>query len=379
MTTGASTQILAISPSMKSELGHFFSYHNALRIAAESLNWRYVVAAPTHSKAEPWPAHWQKCLEPVTPTFSPKILGRLHGKYRAYRSLMGFLQSQWARGEGNIIFLEHFSVRELKMVINCLRFKGPPKSALWLLFRQNPVHIPKEAEQFRQQVHMLKKRLGDQNLRILSDTDTLASLWSTYLDMPVHNTPIPLAPKALPEPFAKPTRQIVCWWPGLPAPEKGLSIIQKLLRSQDANAQRLLMVAADTPSLSFAEASTPFIKLPTPLPEEDYLRWMATSDIILLPYNAQYYTTGSSGIFVQAISHGKIPLVHAGTWMASELTKYGLDRFIIDWERSDIPSLIVELAQDPAVLDHFKSMQAAYRQYHSIASFAQCMQQLHNR
>ncbi len=66
-------------------------------------------------------------------------------------------------------------------------------------------------------------------------------------------------------------------------------------------------------------------RLPSELTREQYLKQMASTQLVILPYQAQFYTNRFSGIMLDAIQLGKIPVVPDGTFMAEELRKYDLE------------------------------------------------------
>ena len=59
------------------------------------------------------------------------------------------------------------------------------------------------------------------------------------------------------------------------------------------------------------------------LSEESYERLLAETDLVLLPYTGITYKAHSSGILVEAMSHGLPCIVPRGTWMESELNRTG--------------------------------------------------------
>jgi hypothetical protein len=95
--------------------------------------------------------------------------------------------------------------------------------------------------------------------------------------------------------------------------------------------------------------------------------------VILLPYDLSY-AERTSGIFVEAITAGKLALTTAGTWMAGELLAHGLPELIVDWSRPDIWQVVVRLLQDEALLSRLAAMQSTYQRYHSLAGFVAGLQ-----
>jgi glycosyltransferase involved in cell wall biosynthesis len=61
-----------------------------------------------------------------------------------------------------------------------------------------------------------------------------------------------------------------------------------------------------------------------PLPADDFLGMLADADIVLLPYAPDFYGHGSSGVFTESASLGKVVVVPAGTMAARQGREYGL-------------------------------------------------------
>ena len=56
--------------------------------------------------------------------------------------------------------------------------------------------------------------------------------------------------------------------------------------------------------------------------------------------------------------------------MASELRKYGLDQFVLDWDSPTIFGDLLRLASDADLPAKLARMQAAYADYHSVSGYA---------
>jgi hypothetical protein len=118
-------------------------------------------------------------------------------------------------------------------------------------------------------------------------------------------------------------------------------------------------------------------RVPARLDDAAYDRWLRTADVILLPYATDRYRHSTSGIFAETVVSGGIPLVSPGTWMASQLEKYGLKHLAIDWGDSRATlRRIAELAVDPAVRAGLDRMRGEFAAYHSEPSYARAMQAL---
>lgn len=371
------TTLLPIVPYLKSERGHFFNYHRAVNQAAELLGWRYVVAAPRTNSITDWPTHWQKCLEDPNPTFKPSWLSLLFTKRRYRKSLSSYLKHHSAPQGRNIVFAEYISLRQFRPLVSALARRPSKNLSFWMLFRFVPQKLPGDMEGFRRCMKTIIWLLGRENVRILVDTQDLVKHYEEFLDLPVHVMPIPHTSEVLAEETSRPTHKLICWCRGLPKPNMGVEVIEKLLNTPNALAGKVKLLfsekALDHKPLG---ALTEFEILPEVLPQHDYMACMRDSDFILLPYSPKAYNGNSSGVFVEAITYGKIPLVTDGTWTARELRQYDLECLIIDWKRPDLAAEIVRISEDRSIRTRIETMQQAYQKYHCVESFAKAMNQL---
>jgi hypothetical protein len=95
------------------------------------------------------------------------------------------------------------------------------------------------------------------------------------------------------------------------------------------------------------------------------------TDIVLLPYDRDIYNESTSGIFVETVFSGAIPLVTDSTWMAFELEKHDLQDLIIDWAGDDV-------ARNAEIRNRLNRMSAHYRKFHSVKNFASVLDELLN-
>lgn len=359
---------------MTTEGGHPFAYYKAVNQAANSLGWHFTVAAPAHHSIPSWPAHWHNCLEIVEPTGRPRFLGQLQAKRLFKHSLTQFLNQQVVPDKHSIIFVDQFmSTRHLKMLIRSLPWRRRGSLSVWLMLRYDPSKLAKQGRGHRQWIKVLGWFI---RVHLFADSELMANKWRTFLSMPVHVLPIPLTSDPLPVATHKDTESILCWWPGRPHISKGSAVLQSLLSSKDPLAKKMKFIFAETMPFQLPDDENRYLRLPGILPRNEYMHWMAAADIILLPYEPDTYASNSSGIFVEAIAHGKIPLATSGTWMAHELRKHDLEELILDWTAPDIMARILNRTQDESIKAKLKKMQAHYLQYHSISGFAQAMQQM---
>jgi hypothetical protein len=166
---------------------------------------------------------------------------------------------------------------------------------------------------------------------------------------------------------ASPFGVIDCWWPGGSTREdKGLHHIRLFAERIKRENLPIRLIAARNSAQKGVQAT---LYVEDNMSRSNYEKWFNTADIVLLPYDPKVYHSATSGIFVEAILAGAIPVVRDGTWMASELKRYGLDSFIFDWEDPALPSRLVSLKKNKKLED----MAREYRKFHSIEGFTESM------
>ncbi len=70
-----------------------------------------------------------------------------------------------------------------------------------------------------------------------------------------------------------------------------------------------------------AAAGGPVDLVPGPLAGDAYARALAVTDVMLLPYDQERYRVRCSGIVLEALASGAVPLVTGGGWMARQLAE----------------------------------------------------------
>lgn len=74
---------------------------------------------------------------------------------------------------------------------------------------------------------------------------------------------------------------------------------------------------------------------------------------------------------------GKIRIVTPNTWMANELSKYGLEKLAFEWQKPEIVvGNILEIAKDVAIKAKIDKMRRQYNQFHSIDQYVSKMKEL---
>lgn len=241
----------------------------------------------------------------------------------------------------------------------------------WILFRDD--HIwkhPRDRSTLRFWIPKLQRRFPQ--IRFLSDSQSIGDFLSSCLEVPFHVLPLPHAPPY--QPISRPqhpTRRLL--FLGEPRQEKGTVSIQHLCRTAKKDTPFELLCAE---GLSLPSSLLPVSRHPVPLAPDQYWHTLRSADCILLPYSPERYQRRTSGIFVESIFLGKVPLVRDHTWMAEELKRFDLGELIIDWESPSLLDHCTSLLASNHLYDKLCMMQNAYQAFHSLDSFQSCIKSM---
>jgi glycosyltransferase involved in cell wall biosynthesis len=174
---------------------------------------------------------------------------------------------------------------------------------------------------------------------ICADTTELARAYQQITGGPVVELPNPMDVSGLLD--AAPTRPEnaapVVVYQGHTSPLRGFhflpDIIERCARLQPRprfvvqlqNRESALSMGLG-PVVQRLEAFSPELVrvVPGALSQEDYFRLLTDADVVLLPYTPTFYGSGSSGVFTEAASIGKVVVVSAGTVPARQGREYDL-------------------------------------------------------
>jgi glycosyltransferase involved in cell wall biosynthesis len=100
------------------------------------------------------------------------------------------------------------------------------------------------------------------------------------------------------------------------------------------------------------------------LSQTDYLQLLGRADIVLLPYSPMYYGCGSSGVFSEAASIGKVVVVSGGTVPARQGRDYQLGVVAAEkWTPESMAAAVaLALQRLPALRQQAETAASRYRQ-----------------
>jgi hypothetical protein len=384
--TPATPLIISLMFCLENEQGHIYSYNLSVGKAAQLLGWDHIAAVRAAAKINSVPRGWQMCLGTKTNWFTWRPLVKIEKMVKLIRSLIKLLREQATQPRPVIYFLEWFD--PIHFIAFCLALVLTSRRGnryVWILHRfEFPEAFITELYRFLHE--MVRRRIGQQRLVLFSETDLVAAALEKTFGQKVYVLPMPqiILPDEttnLPPWSSSPERQhkVVCWWPGMPAAAKGLTTIEHLTRLVNDEAPQIYLLADQKTGFTSVPGGCQVMLLPTGMPRADYLGWLYTMDMALLPYDPQAYATRTSGPFADAIVAGRPPVVTDHTWMAHELRKYQLDKLVLDWSSSSIFRDLIQVAADTDIRANLTRMRSDYLRFHSVSGYAETIEAVFER
>ncbi|MBI3508850.1 MAG: hypothetical protein HY069_04385 [Chlamydiia bacterium] len=369
------TILYSLLPSLHDESGHVAIYNHSVSQAARTNGWKHISLIPKNCQIQAPPKTWIRALH-----FNTQIMGTFSVVERLLRPFFGnllffFYFLRKLRTKKAVLFLEYYTLpvlAALAVALFCIR----PKVQFWHMIRFAPGQLKTGGKIHRLLQKLFDWGIGKNGTVLLSDSEPIAKELSLFLQKPVRVIPIPHTQGV----FRKQTLSaspILCWWPGPPRSEKGLTMIVEFSRRLSQSSQPIQLLVADALQTdpTFQHKKVQF--LPSILSREEYCTWLSRVHFVLLPYDKQIYGNRTSGIFVEAILSQAIPLVQADTWMSHECLRYDLSDYIVDW--SCFEHRMSDLLGDQILHKRLEIMRQSYAEYHCESTFAKTLQHLEIR
>ncbi|MBS3905136.1 MAG: hypothetical protein KGZ39_07410 [Simkania sp.] len=354
----------SLAPRIKTEAGHDYVYHRCIQESIEKYGLSCTVLIDKEANIE-------RLSMRFFPYFTSSFQSRVFSNI-----FQNFLKERNICNQTKILFIDTFSLKELLDLTFAIKKSKKETTYLWIFLRYD---LKKFKLNGRLHIACLKVILNHLKSQcvFLTDSRSIQQEAELLFKRAVHLLPIPHA-FTITSTETHETKKIVhCWWPGPPRPSKGLNAIRKILEITELENLEVILAASKDAMLSASNIQV--VSLPAILSREEYFQQMMASNVILLPYDPVAYRCSTSGIFVEAIVAGKMPVVLAGSWLADELLQYGLEELIVDWETRWFWQRINELRQSTAIARKLGSMQKAYQKFHSLENFSNCVATLLSR
>ena len=364
----------SLLPALKNEIGHNYPYTLSVSKAATLNGWQHRVLLPKNCSINNLPSFWEKNLACSYGVGQNTKRERLSHVVRNFFPFLKFLRALKKNQEGKkILFLEHFGLLDLPLLFFTFLLSRP-KINLWLFYRFSSEDFGKKIWVFKWFHFLLKTILGKKQLKLLTDSEIIASKLKTYFGQDLKVMPIPHTTCIADfQNLALPKDKNLFWWPGgLIREEKGLKQIQIISKKLNKSNHSCKLYVAEK-AKRFLQTHEKLIFVKNDLNAKEYAKLMNRAGLVLLPYFKENYQSRTSGIFVEAVIAGSLPAVTAGTWMAYELNRFDLSELIIDWARKDLLEYLAGLHKNKIVQKKFIKMQTHYLKYHSVKNYAEAM------
>lgn len=363
--------IYSLMPCLNTEVGHIYAYNHSLATSLKLNGWNHIGVIPKECTIDTLPKHWLKLFTSdhwdADKPFHLRVVAALKNIppfIRLFKRIKKSLKTP------SILFIEHGLHHLLGCIVALMTIN--PDIEIWIVHRYDYQDQPFRAKIFKLFHRLLKWRLGKNRVKLLTDSELLAQTQTKLFQSQIHLLPIPHTPAEKIHQPRQANSKLLLWWPGGSIREdKGLKDIQKL--ADHLTESTKLILADKAKPLFNRQVHINFIE--TILTRLEYEKWMYQVDFVLLPYLPSIYHSSTSGIFVEAIVAGSIPITTAGTWMAHELQKHHLSELILDWDKP-IVNRLHAIKEDAVIDQKLKNMQHSYQEFHSIEGFANSMKSI---
>ena len=350
--------------------GHFVPTALAIERAVQSTGARHIAITGTQCRKTRETAHWLRIV-PIFPHENrtaewraPIVFLQILGEIGHLAWIINRQLAKASRGSDRVVIrLDWILTRRLSAIaLALISFKlanflnsvltKPTQPMLWL-------HIHRKGDMTPLRLFLMKLlRAFRIPSRVSVYSPALSELYSA--GFPGHVAEMPGSPvnstiskMIAEENFCRASTNngtIVCLLGGQISSEKGYTVFRRLLLTRkdctteagvniQLRAPKELGLRSACSQIEIVEMSSGYQS------EQDYVHGYLTSEFVLMPYR-ENYRYAASGVFVDAVTLGCMPIVSKQTTMARELIKFGLDELVIDWETGFSLDLIASVARE---------------------------------
>jgi glycosyltransferase involved in cell wall biosynthesis len=240
---------------------------------------------------------------------------------------------------GDFLVLNTFRHWALRGIVDWLEWLGPERAPMVVLILHFTAFPSPESDDGWQRMYrdafqrIEASRLRDRFI-MMADSEGLIAEYEEISSLDFILAPIPHAAREIEIRDHPEGRAVNITYAGEARYHKGFHLLPWLIRgverSQYAELARFTIqtFCGDPHALFFKQAmakidSSCVALVPEQLDEREYQLLLDQADVILAPYLIDNYYVQTSGIYAEAIAMGKPVVVSRGTWMASQIHRFG--------------------------------------------------------
>ena len=330
-------RLFLADPSLVGHSGHCFDYLAALADPARARGFEPVFLGNRAVAAELRDAHG------VVPAFTHWCDARYGSaeqtRHTHERDLMRELLDVSRRFavSANDAFLintlRHWALRGVVDWLESLPAESRPTVALVLHFTAfpNPAESDGTADYYRTAFARIARSPARARIRLLADSDALVDEYRVFApELTFTLAPIPHL-RGVKREQAPGTFTV--GYVGEARTNKGFHMLPRLVRRAAEAAVRgvafNIQSFAHNPNEAWlcrarAGLAHPSVTLfPNAMPADEYQRFVAALDLVVLPYTLENYHAQTSGVFAEAMGNGSLVVAPKGSWMARQLDEFG--------------------------------------------------------
>ena len=384
--------VLSSAIALSSFRGHSYNYHRAVRDSLKQVSISYKVLIPKNNPITEKDDLWETTLETPTKLVSDKPSKILRFFFYLYYSLCTtfawiFFYKKFSKNTRVIVFYETGGNYLNEAIISFfLKILGKKPYAVWFLIRGLP-YTKKFLYLLKISIFFAEFFSGKGRLILCADTDLLRDNLIKTLKKNVISLPIPHANTVHCEHKVLERIKedgIKIWGLSCTGENKGEQYLAGLLKNADLSLAFEISVRS-TFLEKYQIPVEPYINvISSELDAQKFSSLIQSCNVALLPYFggvAEAYKLSSSGIFVDSITAGLMPLVTKDTWMEFELNRFNLNELVVDWRKynalADLCALVSKLTCDENTMRKLDHMRQSYAAIHSPNGFLEALFQ-HN-
>ncbi len=356
--------------------GHDFVYNKSVGRAAAINGWDYAAGIPVSIVTDRVPKEWEKILPSHHLLYKKGLIPRITRLVLNSIAIRRFVHKKFS-SDRNIIFIESFDPSFLFALVVALPLLHRKNMEVWLLYRSQKSCEGVKGILYKYLIGYIRFLVGVESLKILADSKLLVKWFSSFFQQKAHLVPIPHTnfSSHLSEP--KKRDHIVCWIPGRQNENAyNRNIIRHLSKLRHSGKFPLLLVIGEQSKLQSIEGGINVRFVPNVLSSSEYQYWIQECDIVLLPYDPALYMKNTSGVFVECVCAGKIPIVTRRTWMASELSQFDLGDLALDWSTPDLLAKIEVISGSLEISKKLSRLRETYLPFHNEENFAKYLRNI---